>query len=158
MRVRKATNTDLDALLALNAFIQQQHTDALPQLFKTPTKSQQTRKAFKDFVSDADSLVLLAEEAEPVGYLFAQFQNRPASSVRFKLRLLYIQHMVVAPKFRRRGVAALLLSAAFDAARSKRIRRVELDVWSFNSKAKTFYAKRGFKVFNEKMAITIDEP
>jgi len=35
--------------------------------------------------------------------------------------------------------------------------RVELDVWSFNSEARQFYSKNGFKVFNERMAITIDE-
>jgi diamine N-acetyltransferase len=157
MRVRNATNTDLDALLALNAFVQQQHADALPQLFKIPTKSQQTRKAFRNFVSNPDNLVLLAEDAKPTGYLFAQFQNRPASSVRFNLQLLYIHHMVVAPKFRRRGIAALLLSAALNAARSRGIRRVELDVWSFNSEAKKIYAKHGFEVFNEKMAMAIDE-
>jgi ribosomal protein S18 acetylase RimI-like enzyme len=157
MDVRNARTADVDALLALNAFVQQQHADALPRLFKIPTKSRQAKQAFSDFVSDADSLVLLAEETKPAGYLFAQFQNRPASPMRFKLRLLYVHHMVVAPKFRRQGVATLLLSAAFDAARDRGIQRIELDVWSFNSDAKKIYAKHGFKVFNEKMATDIDE-
>jgi len=157
MRVRNAKAADLEALLALNAFVQQQHTDALPQLFKATTKPQQIRDEFKDFISDPNSLVLLAEETEPAGYLFAQFQNHPANWARFELKLLCIQHLVVAPKFRRQGVATKLLSAALDAARSRGIERIELDVWSFNSEAKNFYLKNGFKVFNERMTITTDE-
>ena len=34
---------------------------------------------------------------------------------------------------------------------------MELDVWSFNSEAKHFYLKNGFKVFNERMTIGINE-
>jgi len=68
---------------------------------------------------------------EPVGYLWAQFQNRPANWALQELQLLYIQHMVVAPTFRRQSVGTLLMSAALNAARSKGIERVDLDVRSF---------------------------
>jgi ribosomal protein S18 acetylase RimI-like enzyme len=47
------------------------------------------------------------------------------------------------------------MSAALAAAKNKGIERVELDVWSFNLEAKHFYAKHGFKIFNEKMATAI---
>ena len=157
MRVRNATDADLGALLTLNACVQQQHIDALPRLFKTSTEPQEIKDAFKDFISDPNGLVLLAEETEPAGYLFAQFQNHLANWARFELKLLYIQHLIVAPKFRRRGIATKLLSAALDAARSRGIERVELDVWSFNSEARHFYSKNGFKVFNERMTIATDE-
>ena len=157
MRVRNAKDTDLGTLLTLNTFVQQQHTDALPRLFKASTEPLQIKDAFKNFVSDPNSLVLLAEETEPAGYLFAQFQTHPANWARFELKLLYIQHLIVAPKFRRRGIATKLLSTALDVARSRGIGRVELDVWSFNSEAKNFYLKNGFKVFNERMTIAINE-
>ncbi len=156
MRIRNASDTDLEAIVALSAFVQRQHADALPDLFKAPTESQQTRDAFRDFLADSTSLMLLAEEAQPVGYLWAQLQNRPDGWTRFGLRLLYIQHMAVAPQFRRRGVGSLLLTRAVDIARREGIKRVELDVWSFNSEAKRFYAKHGFEIFNEKMAFRTD--
>jgi ribosomal protein S18 acetylase RimI-like enzyme len=156
MLIRNATVDDLDTLLALNTFIQQRHADELPRLFKSPTKSQQTVEMFRNFIADSTSLVLLAVEKEPAGYLWAQFQNRPANWVLQKLQLLYIQHMVVAPKFRRQRVGTLLMSAALNAAKNKGFERVELDVWSFNLEAKHFYAKHGFKVFNEKMVLAKD--
>jgi diamine N-acetyltransferase len=117
MHFRNATVTDLDAIIALSAFVQRQHADALPELFEAPNESQQTKDAFRDFLADSASLMLLAEERRPVGYLWAQFQNRPDGWVRFGLRLLYIQHMAVVPQFRRRGVGRLLLPRAMEIAR-----------------------------------------
>jgi ribosomal protein S18 acetylase RimI-like enzyme len=131
MLIRNATVDDLDTLLALNTFVQQRHACELPRLFKSPTKSQQTVEIFRNFITDAASLVLLAVGKEPVGYLWAQFQNRPANWALQELQLLYIQHMVVAPTFRRQSVGTLLMSAALNAARSKGIERVDLDVRSF---------------------------
>lgn len=157
MRVRNATTGDLGTILALNAFVQRQHAEALPRLFKFPTDSQQSVDAFAAILKTPDNLVLMAEDAEPVGYLYAQFQKRPANWVHLELQVLYIQHMVIAPKFRRRGVGTLLLSGATDAARGNRVGRVELDVWAFNSEAKRFYAKHGFEVFNERMQLSINE-
>jgi ribosomal protein S18 acetylase RimI-like enzyme len=140
----------------LNAIVQRQHAEALPRLFKLPTDSQQCGDAFSAILKALDSVVLLAEDAEPVGYLFAQIQNRPESWVLLGLQVLYIHHMVIAPKFRRRGVGTMLLSGAMDAARRHGIGCVELDVWAFNSKAKRFYTKHGFEVFNERMQLSIN--
>jgi ribosomal protein S18 acetylase RimI-like enzyme len=111
--------------------------------------------AFRDFLADSNSVVLLAEENEPVGYLYAQFQNHHGNWARKESHVLYIHHMVIDPKFRRKGNGDQLLSAAIDIARSRGVERLELDVWSFNVAAKKFYAKHGLKVFNEKMSIII---
>ena len=143
--------------MELSAFVQKQHADALPELFKSPEESRQTTDAFRGFLVDSTSLMLLAEESQPAGYLWAQFQNRPASWARFELRLLCIHHMVVAPQFRRKGVGTSLLTRAVDIARSEGVKRVELDVWSFNSEAKRFYSKHGFEVFNEKMSLKTEK-
>lgn len=156
MHIRKASDADLAAIIALSAFVQQQHAEALPDLFKAPAESQQTEEAFRGFLADPTSLMLLAEEAQPIGYLWAQFQNRPEGWTRFAQRLLYIQHMGVAPQYRSKGVGSLLLTAAIDIARREGIKRVELDVCSFNSEAKRFYAKHQFEVFNERMALKTD--
>jgi ribosomal protein S18 acetylase RimI-like enzyme len=156
MQIRRATEEDLEAILALNASIQQQHAEALPKVFRPISRSHQTVETFRGFFNNPTSLMLLAEGTEPAGYLWAQFQSRPANWAFMELQTMYIQHTVVAPKFRRQGVGTLLMSTALEAAKAKGIERVELDVWSFNSEAKHFYAKHGFKTFNEKLALTID--
>ncbi len=152
MRIRNTSSADLEELIRLSGFVQQKHAEALPDLFKFPTKSQQVRDAFNSFLTDPASLMLLAEEEQPVGYLWAQFQTRPDGWARFGQRLLYIQHMAVDPQFQRKGVGTSLLTRAVEIARQEGLKQVELDVWAFNSEAKSFYAKHGFEVFNEKMA------
>lgn len=151
MHIRKASATDLEAIVALSGFVLRQHADALPDLFKVPTESQKARDAFQEFLADSTSLMLLAEEEVAAGYLWAQFQDRPESWAQLGQRLLYIQHMAIAPQFRRKGVGSLLLTRAIDIARQEGIKRIELDVWSFNSDARRFYATHGFEVINEKM-------
>jgi len=156
MRIRVSSVDDLETILKLNDFVQRQHAEALPWLFKIPTDSRPSIDAFSAILKAPDSLVLLAEAAEPAGYLHAQFQNRPENWVHLSSRVLYIHHLVIGPKFRRQGVGALLLSSAMEAARSKNISRVELDVWAFNNEARRFYQKHGFEVFNEKMELLIN--
>jgi ribosomal protein S18 acetylase RimI-like enzyme len=152
MRIRNASDADLEAIIALNAFVQRQHAEALPDLFKASTETQKTRSAFQYYLADAASLTLLAEDEQPAGYLWAQFQNRQDGWAQFATRLLYIQHIVVAPQFRRRGIGSMLLHQAVELARREGAKRLELDVWSFNAEAKHFYVRHGFEVFNEKMA------
>jgi ribosomal protein S18 acetylase RimI-like enzyme len=156
VQIRKATHNDIDAIVALSAFVQKQHADALPDLFKAPSTSQQMCDVFRDFLADANSLVLVAGQERPAGYLWAQFQNRTESWARFGQRILYIQHMAVAPEFRRKGIGARLLDKAMKIARQEGTKRMELDVWSFNGDARRFYAKHGFAVCNEKMAFNTD--
>lgn len=134
IRIRNASASDLQAIVALSGFVQRQHANALPDLFKVSVVSKQAREAFRKFLADSASLMLLAEEGQPAGYLWAQFQNRPEYWDQSEQRLLYIQHVAVAPQFRRRGVGSLLLTRAIDIAQRKGIKRVELDVWSFNLK------------------------
>jgi hypothetical protein len=99
MQIRRATEDDLEALLALNASIQQQHAEALPKIFRPVSTSHQTVETFRGFFNNPTSLILLAEGTEPAGYLWAQFQNRPANWAFRELQTMYIQHTVVAPKF-----------------------------------------------------------
>ena len=47
MHIRKATASDLQTLIALNSFVQQQHAKALPHRFKKPQS--EARKFFAKF-------------------------------------------------------------------------------------------------------------
>ena len=156
MHIRAATTGDLEIIVALNAFVQRQHAEVFPESFKLPIDSGQSVDVFRAILEDSASVVLMAEDEEPVGYLYAQIQNRPASWVRLESQVFYVHHMVVAPKRRRQGAGTALLSGALSMARSKGIKKVELDVWSFNSEARRFWSKHGFEVFNERMQLSID--
>jgi ribosomal protein S18 acetylase RimI-like enzyme len=160
VHIRAATTGDLEIIVALNAFVQRHHAQALPGIFKLPIDSGPTVDAFRAILEDPASVVLMAQDArargEPVGCLYAEIQDRPASWVRLESQVFCIQHLVVAPKRRRQGVGTALLSEALSVARRRGIKRVELDVWSFNSEARRFWSKHGFEVIRERMQLSID--
>jgi diamine N-acetyltransferase len=155
MHIRKATANDLQTLIALNRFVQQQHAKALPHHFKKPQADPHTIRMFRNLIKDSQSFVFLAEDEEPAGYVYAQFQERSESWIRPKSRALYVHHIVVAPKFRRCGVGSALFASVREVAKKKKVERLELDVWFFNTEARKFFAKLGFQISNEKMELVL---
>ena len=91
-----------------------------------------------------------------VGYAYAEVQRRPDTAVRFAAVQLYVHQMGVLEAFRGRGVGSRLLLALRDIARARGISRLALDVWRFNSHARSFYESHGFQVYQEKMWAATD--
>jgi GNAT superfamily N-acetyltransferase len=57
----------------------------------------------------------------------------------------WIQELYVSPEHRGRGVAAMLLAEAEGFARGEGARRLRLGVLDSNARARSFYAKHGFR-------------
>lgn len=58
MQIRRATEEDLEAILALNASIQQQHAEALPKIFRPVSRSHQTVETFRGFFNNPTRNIL----------------------------------------------------------------------------------------------------
>ena len=58
---------------------------------------------------------------------------------------------------RQKGIGGLLLDSAKQWARDHGLTFMQVNVWSKNQLAKTFYAKKGFKPITEKFEINLDE-
>ena len=158
MTLRDATAADLQSLVELNAHVQSLHAAAHPSLFKASPDPTEARTAFAALLAKPGALWALATEDEPAGYLYAEMQERAERWSRPAINACYINPLVVAPRFRRRGVAKSLVDFAVTAAATRGIARVELDVWSFNTEAKHCFASLGFEVFNEKMVMKRHSP
>lgn len=66
-------------------------------------------------------------------------------------QVAYINNLAVAPAFRRKGVGALLMHAALDWGREKKLRAAMLDTSTKDHPAISFYQKHGFMLcgFND---------
>jgi phosphoribosylformimino-5-aminoimidazole carboxamide ribotide isomerase len=58
----------------------------------------------------------------------------------------FIQHMAVAPQFRRRGIGARLVSRALEALRAQQITKVALVAFKKNAGGNAFWEQQGFTV------------
>ena len=154
--IRMADGADLDALVELNRVVQGVHAAALPGLFKSECAVEVVKEAFETMMAAPGGYWLIAEAAQPCGYLYADFRERPESWSQRQRRVCNISHVAVSPGWRRHGVARRLVARLREEAERRGFARIELDVWSFNREAKTCFARLGFHVFNERM--TYGEP
>ena len=152
MRIRRSTREDVPALVDLNTIVQSLHADALPALFRKDCPRAVVMDAFERMLDDPKALWLIAEDKEPCGYIYAEFRDREESWFRPAHRICNISHIAVRRDHRKAGVARALIEAVRKEADVRGYRRIELDVWSFNGKARKAFEHLGFRVFNERMA------
>jgi ribosomal protein S18 acetylase RimI-like enzyme len=170
MPIRLATESDAEAISALNRAIQQLHADALPQLFKPPSDATFPPEEVRGLLRSPHQRVYLALAEEPtgavpvgsvaggsvaVGYASVQICRQGGSAMRHAQDYLYIHHIAVAPARQRQGHGGRLLEAVRELARQENIAVVELDMWAFNAQAKAFFLKHGFAPLEERLALQV---
>jgi GNAT superfamily N-acetyltransferase len=151
MKIRIATVSDVEALVALNRIAQDMHVQAFPDRFRRDAPQQIVADAFAEKIQASTSYWLVAEEDELVAFLSADFFEREESWHSVARRVCYLAGIVVAPSFRRRGIARALIGALQREADARGM-TIELDVFAFNDEAKEVFSKLGFKQVMERMA------
>jgi diamine N-acetyltransferase len=152
MVIRPADTTDADTVSSLNADVQAVHSAALPQRFKPPGPETFPPAAAAELLANPVNLVFVAEvDFASVGYAYAEHIRRPESSFQYAHEMIYLHHISVKPAYQRRGVAGALIKALRAAADERAVSVLALDVWSFNNRARRFFARNGFTPYNERL-------
>lgn len=154
MKIRRATLSDIPALVALNRMIHAMHAAAFPGTFRQEPPDEVVADAFKAAMEAPSSYWLLAEEQQTAAYLSADFRERPETWHTVQHRVCYIGGFVVVPHCRRRGIARALLAELTREADSRGVVRIELDVWAFNDEARQAFANLGFRSVMERMVLS----
>ncbi|GAB4305154.1 MAG: ribosomal protein S18-alanine N-acetyltransferase [Candidatus Bipolaricaulota bacterium] len=124
MRVRFGRRTDLPAIAAIEA-----------ASFPHPWPSD----LLAAYLDDEGTVVLVAEEGSPIGFLIA-CRERAA-----EVPVFHIHDLAVAPPHRRRGAASALLGELMRIAVAERIALLRLEVRIANEAARRFYERWGFR-------------
>lgn len=125
MRIRRASTEDLGRILAIEAV---SFPDPWPEEF------------FYLYLDDVDSIVLVSEAEEVLGFLIAVVEDDPQGNP-----VVHIHDLAVDPAHRRRGVATALLDELIRIAREQGIRILRLEVRFDNPEARAFYQHHGFR-------------
>ncbi len=157
MRIREATVADLPTIVSLNREVQTMHSGAFPEIFGDPSDEEMV-DAFGADMGGPDShwLVAVEEEQQTIGYLNAEFQQRDETWCSVSRRICYLGGIVVAPEFRRRGIAKALLNALKQQAAARDIGQIELDVWAFNDESRKAFASLGFQPLMHRMRTSVE--
>ena len=156
MDIRLATPNDAEIISALNAEVQTVHAKALPQLFKPASPETFPTSLVHQLLADPDIFIFIGSlHGEPVGYVYAQIIRRTETAFRHSWERLHIHHISVNRAHQRRGCGDALIQAVVQFAKEHGLATLTLDVWSFNTKARAFFATQGFTVYNENMWLNV---
>jgi ribosomal protein S18 acetylase RimI-like enzyme len=156
--VRKATLDDVDAIVRLNAIVQDLHHRELPDRFKPPDPAAYT-PIVRAWLTEENRIWFLAEleGGEPVGYALAVRRERPENPLTRRQILVELEQIAVDPVVRRQGIGAALAREVIDHARLLGVRAVELSVHAFNEEAQAFFSTIGFKNILLRMSVPLGE-
>ncbi len=153
--IRQAEVKDIAILAVLNKEVQDIHHKAFPGIFKSFDKNK-TAEAFREIIRKRNYTFLLEFLGdEPRGYALFEIKKHKNTAFTGSYAAIYVHHIAVIKNHRSGGVGKSLLEAIKRKAKQLKIKRMELDVWSFNTKAKSFFQANGFVVYNEKMHLVL---
>ncbi len=97
-----------------------------------------SERTFRNLLGRPDAVLLSAvyEERRVAGYAAVWFAGREGE----------LGDLAVAPKDRRRGIGGELVDAVLEAARTRGVIRISLDVREGNRSAQDLYRSRGFEI------------
>ncbi len=151
LSIREAGIDDLDILNTLNREVQELHHKIDPQLFKSADKSD-IREDVKKLIMNPQGGVLIAFESDKAqGFVSYGERLFPESGLIHTTRMLFIHHMGVQEAFRAKGIGSALIQSLQKIADRRKIKHIQLNVWTLNLDAKRFFQKRGFRTINEIM-------
>ena len=141
--VRHATPADLDALVRLNAHVQDWHAAHHPETFLGAPDPAAVRAHFAETLADPAVTVLLSGDP-PCAYALCTLRDRPANAFSPPRRRLSVDQIATDPGHRRQGHARALLDAACALAREQGCHEIILDTWADNANAHAFFRAMGF--------------
>ncbi|OZM56776.1 GNAT family N-acetyltransferase [Lottiidibacillus patelloidae] len=141
----------------LNKHVHTIHANLAPELVKPYDKENMT-EFFKDVITkDKMTFLLVEEDDEPIGYAWIEEKEYAENIFKKGYKSLYVHQISINDKKRSSGYGTKLMEEIYQIARSKGLKRIELDYWSDNEKAKKFYEKQGFEKHREFVYKNIEE-
>jgi len=150
--VRAATETDLDALVALSEVVQALHAALYPDDFPPDADRDAVKARFATLLQEAGHVLIVAEadaaaagrDGGVVGYAWTELQVRPPSPFYNRRDRVYLHHLAVSPQARRQGAAAALFRHIEQYAAAQGVGDVYLESWAANADAHAFFAAQSF--------------
>lgn len=140
---------DADTIAKLNQSVHQLHVELYPERFQT-YDFHQVREFFKKVMKDDRFIFLLAEdEGQHVGFAWLEIKQYSETVFKKTYKSIYVHQINIAEPYKNKGFGSGLMKEIYSIAREKEITTIELDYWSDNTIAESFYEKEGFVTYRK---------
>lgn len=151
--VRFAQDGDLERVNELRRMVNDLHVEGKPDVFK-PGFCDELRDYIHVIRADPNKEIVVAElEGRVCGFAVLNHIVRPENPFMYERDFLDIDEFAVDEACRRRGVASAMIAFIRAWAKEKGYKRLELNMWEFNSGALAFYEAAGFSTYRRYMEI-----
>ena len=147
IETRPARREDLTRINELRRMVNDVHVNGRPDIFKPGFGQALSDHLYEAFDSDQSDVIVAALDGTIAGFATVQYIRKPETPYTLPRDFYRVEEFGVDAAFRRRGVATALVDYMKDDAREKGFHRIELDAWTFNKGALTFYENAGFNVY-----------
>ena len=143
--IRRAIKDDIPRIMELLSEVLEIHAKIRPDIF-VPGTTKYPAEQLEEIISNEKTPVWVdVEEGEVAGYAFCVLKDAQRSENVVPHKLLYIDDLCVAEKFRGRGIGRALFDHAVAEAKKHGCFEVTLVVWEGNDSARAFYDRMGMK-------------
>ncbi len=144
--IRRAAESDINAISKLLYVVHKVHSDARPDLFKAGSKKYDDSQ-LKIIIADDNRPVFVAEKSGSIlGYIFCIHQQHINDHSLTDIKTLYIDDLCVDEAARNAHIGRALYEYVLDYAKQHGYYNVTLNVWADNADAVKFYEKLGLKM------------
>jgi GNAT superfamily N-acetyltransferase len=142
---------DCNLLAQLNEEIQTYHYAIQPKVFK-PYNKEAIINFFETTLNNENAMAYVAKDDDTaIGYILLFKINVDANPFQYSRSYILIDQILVLKNHRGKGVGKLLLDTTYAFAKESNIVIIELNHWTQNDTARTFFIKNKFEYYNEKM-------
>jgi len=149
--IRRAKRSDYRAICRLFRQGDALHARVLPREYRVNVGPSRPRKYIYGLLSDAGTLVLLAEKNARIVGISVVYTTRLTGGPRVAKKVAVLDSIVVDEKHRRKGVGSALLGATEAWAKKKRLVDMRLNVMDANKSALTFYESHGYRPLTRRL-------
>lgn len=145
MKVREASNKDINKMLDLLYQVNLVHHNGRPDLFKIGRKYNE--EDLKEIIKDQNkpTFVAVDDNDEVLGYAFCVKKRHENDSIMTDVASLYIDDLCIDENSRGHHIGSKIFEYVKAYAKENGFYSVTLNVWELNESAYKFYEKCGLK-------------
>lgn len=145
LSIRRAAETDIDAVNKLLYEVHKVHSDVRPDIFRAGAKKYNDDELKIIFADNSKPVFVAEKEGKILGYAFCVHQQHINHKSLTDIKTLYIDDLCVDETARGAHIGSLLYEYVLAYARQNGYYNVTLNVWADNVNAVKFYEKLGLK-------------
>lgn len=137
--------SDASLIATLNRPIHEHHIELVPTFFAAYDHALIEEAFSKMMAQDTYHFFTAEVDDEIIGYVCFEERVSEANAFRHAVRTLYVHQISINPDVKRHGYGRLIMEHVERFAVDHKFSSIELDYWSVNEEASTFYERVGFQ-------------